>query len=114
MLSVSIVAKNEEKTIGRCIESVKSIADEIIVVDSGSEDKTVEIAKNSGAKVIFREWTYYDVEELADEDYKRGLKLCFFRLIFNTFRIFAKCTVIRLFIKFITEKRLFCELVKEA
>jgi len=59
MLSVSIVAKNEERTIGRCIESVKSIADEIIVVDSGSEDRTVDIAKSLGAKVVFREWTDY-------------------------------------------------------
>jgi len=58
-ISVSIVAKNEERTIGRCIESVKSIADEIIVVDSGSEDRTVDIAKSLGAKVVFREWTDY-------------------------------------------------------
>ncbi len=59
MLSVAIVAKNEEKTIGMCIESVKAIADEIIVVDSGSTDRTVEIAKSLGAKVFFREWTDY-------------------------------------------------------
>ncbi len=52
MLSVVIITFNEEKNIGRCIDSVKEIADEILVVDSFSKDKTCEIAQNKGAKVI--------------------------------------------------------------
>lgn len=51
-LSVAIAAYNEEVNIGRCLSSVKDIADEIIVVDGSSLDKTVEIATSFGAKVI--------------------------------------------------------------
>lgn len=51
-LSVVLATRNEEENIRRCIESVKSIADEIIVVDEESTDKTVEIAKRLGAKVF--------------------------------------------------------------
>jgi glycosyltransferase involved in cell wall biosynthesis len=51
-LSVVLAVRNEEKNIGRCLESVKSIADEIVVVDEYSTDKTVEIAKEHRAKVF--------------------------------------------------------------
>ena len=50
-LSVVIITFNEEKHIGRCIESVKPVADEIIVLDSFSSDHTVEIAKSKGATI---------------------------------------------------------------
>ena len=56
-LSVTIITKNEERNIGRCIDSVNAIADEIIVVDSFSSDGTVKIALQKGAIVkqeIFR------------------------------------------------------------
>lgn len=53
-LSVVILAKNEEKFIGACIKSIKSFADEIIVVDDFSADKTAEICENLGAKVFRR------------------------------------------------------------
>jgi len=51
-LSVVLATKNEEKNIGVCLESVKEIADEIIVFDEYSEDKTREIAKKYGAKIF--------------------------------------------------------------
>jgi glycosyltransferase involved in cell wall biosynthesis len=51
LLSVVIISLNEEKYIGNCIDSVKLIADEIIVVDSYSMDRTTEIAKAKGAIV---------------------------------------------------------------
>lgn len=51
-LSVLIITKNEEEVIKDCIRSVKNIADEVIVVDSFSTDKTVQIATKAGAKVI--------------------------------------------------------------
>lgn len=51
-----MIAKNEEKHIARCIESYKDIADEIIVVDTGSTDQTVNIAKGLGAKIFHHEW----------------------------------------------------------
>lgn len=50
-LSVVIITFNEEKNIKRCIESVALVADEIIVIDSFSDDRTVEIALALGAKV---------------------------------------------------------------
>ena len=59
-LSVVIITFNEEANIGRTLASVQSlVADgkgEIIVVDSGSSDRTVEIAKSLGAKVFIEEW----------------------------------------------------------
>lgn len=51
-ISVVINTLNEEKNLPRAINSIKSIADEIVVVDMESEDKTVEIAKSLGAKVF--------------------------------------------------------------
>lgn len=56
MLSVVIITKNEENNIGRCIAGVREIADEMIVVDSGSSDRTVEIARGLGAKVSHQDW----------------------------------------------------------
>lgn len=55
-LSLCVIAKNEEKNIARCLKSVRGAVDEIIVVDTGSTDKTVQIAKRYGAKVFYYEW----------------------------------------------------------
>ena len=52
-ISVVIPAKNEEKTIGRVISAVRNKADEIIVVDGYSKDKTVKIAKKFHCKVYY-------------------------------------------------------------
>lgn len=57
-LSVVLATYNEEKNIGACLRSIKSIADEMIVVDGRSTDKTVAEAKKLGAKV-------YEVENRA-------------------------------------------------
>ncbi len=51
-LSVVIITYNEERNIARCIQSVKNIADEIIVVDSFSTDRTLEIAGALGATIF--------------------------------------------------------------
>lgn len=53
-LSVLILAKNEEANIADCIASVR-FADEILVIDSGSTDRTVECAKSAGARVLCHE-----------------------------------------------------------
>ncbi|MDF2529340.1 MAG: glycosyl transferase family 2 [Gammaproteobacteria bacterium] len=55
-LSVALISFNEEANIGRTLESIKDIADEIIVVDSYSTDKTREIAESYGAKVVTHTW----------------------------------------------------------
>lgn len=51
-LSAAIATYNEEENIGDCLESIKDIVDEIIIVDGQSSDRTVEIAKKYGAKVM--------------------------------------------------------------
>jgi len=56
MLSVCLIVKNEEKCLPRCLRSVQDVADEIIVVDTGSTDRTVQIAEQFGAKVGYFEW----------------------------------------------------------
>ena len=55
-VSAVIITLNEEQNIKRCIESIKNIADEIIVVDSYSNDKTVSIAQNYHAKVFYHKF----------------------------------------------------------
>jgi tetratricopeptide (TPR) repeat protein len=55
-LSFCAIVKNEENSLSRCLSSVKNIVDEMIVVDTGSTDKTVEIAEQLGAKVYHFPW----------------------------------------------------------
>lgn len=55
-LSIAIITHNESLNIERCINSVKSIADDIIVVDSYSTDNTVALAKQMGARVVLQEF----------------------------------------------------------
>src|SRR3989338_10829816 len=50
-LSVVLATYNEQDMLDQCLDSVKEIADEIVVVDGRSNDRTVEIAKSFGAKV---------------------------------------------------------------
>jgi glycosyltransferase involved in cell wall biosynthesis len=56
-LSVCIVAQNEEENLPRLLQSAQPIADEIVLVDGGSTDRTQEIARNAGARVFFRPFT---------------------------------------------------------
>ncbi|NOX97228.1 MAG: glycosyltransferase family 2 protein [Nitrospirae bacterium] len=71
-LSVVIITKNEEEDIGPCLESVKW-ADEIIVIDSFSDDRTVEICRKYGSKVFktkyegYAEKKNFAIEEAAGE-----------------------------------------------
>jgi glycosyltransferase involved in cell wall biosynthesis/thioredoxin-like negative regulator of GroEL len=55
-LSVCLIAKNEERFIDGCLQSIRGLADQLILVDTGSTDRTVEIARNHGAEVHFRAW----------------------------------------------------------
>lgn len=67
-LSVIIVAKNEAHNIVECVQSC-SFADEILVLDSGSTDGTVELARTAGAKVIETDWPGYGPQQ------QRGIAL---------------------------------------
>jgi len=58
-LSVVIITLNEERNILRCLQSVKGIADEVIVVDSFSTDRTPELCKEAGVTFIQRRWEGY-------------------------------------------------------
>jgi len=64
-LSVILATRNEEENIGRCLESVKNIVDEIIVVDENSTDKTREIAEKNGAKVFLE--PHHDIFHITKE-----------------------------------------------
>lgn len=55
-VSLCMIMKNEEEHLARCLTSVKGVADEIIIVDTGSTDASVEIAESFGATVLHEEW----------------------------------------------------------
>lgn len=56
-LTVCVVAQNEEHNLPRLLKSVQGIADEVVIVDGGSTDRTQEVARKQGAKVFFRAFT---------------------------------------------------------
>ncbi|MEA3445109.1 MAG: glycosyltransferase family 2 protein [Bacteroidota bacterium] len=58
-ISLVIITKNEEKNIQRCLESAKGVADEIIVIDSFSLDKTREICEQYNARFVTKDWMGY-------------------------------------------------------
>lgn len=55
-LSLCMIAKDEEHNLPRCLNSVKDVVDEIILVDTGSSDRTIEVAERFGARVLRRRW----------------------------------------------------------
>ncbi|MBV8153369.1 MAG: glycosyltransferase [Candidatus Eremiobacteraeota bacterium] len=55
-ISLCMIVKNEERFLRQCLDSVKDVVDEMIVVDTGSTDTTMEIARSYGAHVIQRPW----------------------------------------------------------
>ncbi len=67
-LSVCMIVKNEERNVGDCLETVKDFADEVVVVDTGSTDRTPEIAEKYGAVVIRSDWR-------DDFSYSRNISL---------------------------------------
>ncbi len=76
-ITLAIITLNEEKNIERCIASVP-FASEVVVLDSGSQDKTAELAKRAGAKVFVEAWRGYSAQktramELAAHDWVLSL-----------------------------------------
>jgi len=55
-LSLAMIVKNEARCLARCLRSVQKIANEIIIVDTGSTDRTGEIANEHGTKVFHFDW----------------------------------------------------------
>jgi glycosyltransferase involved in cell wall biosynthesis len=94
-VAAAIIAKNEEKNLPRLLDSLKGKFDEIVLVDTGSEDRTVDIAKSYGCKVVVHNWNgfadarnraieevskdidwiwHFDADfELEDEEYRKAL-----------------------------------------
>ena len=54
-----VLTRNEEKNLGDCLKSIRGFAQRAVVVDCGSADRTVEIAREHGADVLVHEFTYY-------------------------------------------------------
>ena len=66
-VSVFIIARNEADRIPLTIRSVRDWVDEVIVIDSGSEDETVRVAESLGARVAFNEWRGYGPQKVFGE-----------------------------------------------
>lgn len=71
-VSCFIIAKNEADRIGPVIESVAGWVDEVVVIDSGSTDGTVEIARDLGARVVHNDWPGYGPQKRFGEDQCRN------------------------------------------
>ncbi|HMO29817.1 glycosyltransferase family 2 protein [Enterovirga sp.] len=67
-LSVFLIAKNEADRIGATIRAVRDLTDDLVVVDSGSADETVEVAERLGARVIRRDWEGYGPQKRFAEE----------------------------------------------
>ena len=76
LLSVTVIAKNEADRMGRLLPSV-AFADEVVVIDSGSTDDTVEICRQAGATVLYHDWMgYARQKQLALETARGSWVLC--------------------------------------
>lgn len=58
-IAAIVLTKNEEKHIVRCLESIRDVCDDIVVVDCFSDDRTVELAESLGARVVQHPWKNY-------------------------------------------------------
>lgn len=67
-LSIFLIARNEADRIGRTLEAVRALADDLIVVDSGSTDDTRAIAERHGARVVVNAWPGYGPQKRFAED----------------------------------------------
>lgn len=67
-ITAVIITLNEERNIGRCLDSLKRVADELIVIDSFSSDRTEKICKERGARFVEKEWQGYSRTKNAGND----------------------------------------------
>lgn len=62
-ISAVIITQNEERNIVRCLRSLQGIADEVVVVDSGSTDQTESLCRAAGARFISHPWESYSAQK---------------------------------------------------
>jgi glycosyltransferase involved in cell wall biosynthesis len=105
-LSVCIITHNEASNIKRCIEAIKDIASEIVVVDSGSTDGTQDISKDLGARVIHQDFLGFgrqkqfvvnqsrgtwvlslDADEVVSEELKQSIQIAIEQESVQVFRL---------------------------
>lgn len=111
-ISLCMIVKNEEHTLRACLESVQGAVDEIIIIDTGSTDNTIDIAKEYNAKIGYFEWIgdfaaarnealkhctgewilYLDADERLNDESRAGLPDLLRSLPANTGA--AMCTII--------------------
>ncbi len=70
-ISATIITLDEERNIARAVDSV-AFCDEVLVVDSGSTDRTVEIARDLGARVVCNDWPGYAAQKNFADDHARN------------------------------------------
>jgi len=68
-LTCTLIVRNEVDRVERAIRSVEGLADEVLVVDSGSTDGTVELCERLGARVLFNPWTGFGPQKRFAEDH---------------------------------------------
>jgi tetratricopeptide (TPR) repeat protein len=56
LISLCMIVKDEEEMLPGCLDSVRDAVDEMVIVDTGSSDRTVELAEAAGARVVYRAW----------------------------------------------------------
>jgi glycosyltransferase involved in cell wall biosynthesis len=71
-LSAFLIVHNEERNLGDCLASLRDLADEVVVLDDGSSDSTVEIARAAGARVEYRPFDGYGMQKQAALNLARG------------------------------------------
>ena len=95
-LALAVIALNEEENLARCLESSRALVSEIVLVDSGSTDRTTEIAERFGARVYYNPWPGHvaqknvalsycsqpwvislDADEALSEDLRRSVRRLF-------------------------------------
>src|SRR5690625_4398186 len=72
-ISLCMIVKNEEEVLERCLRSVKDLVDEINIVDTGSTDNTVDIAKKLTDRVYHFKWTG-KFKDARNESFKKATK----------------------------------------
>jgi glycosyltransferase involved in cell wall biosynthesis len=67
-ISATIITLDEEANLGRCLASLRGVADEVVVLDSGSRDRTGAIAREGGAVFVHQPWLGYGPQKNAASD----------------------------------------------